>query len=115
VNVVISDFDDTLFKRNVGLITRTVDYLEQLNYPVYIVTFRAEDQLEFIESVLAHSGLQIAGYGFAGSRKKEPAKKLAVIRDIATRHNIVEVLDDDHEVVLQLVQAGFPAHHVSQI
>lgn len=98
MDVIVSDFDNTLFKRNVGILWPQVRYLEERNYPVYIVTYRAENQLEFISYTLGQTAIMVAGYGFAGSRKKDSATKFAIIEDIMTRHNIIEALDDDELV-----------------
>lgn len=109
MNVIASDFDNTLFKRNLGLIRETVNYLESKALPVWIVTYRAEDQLEFIESQLAQTNIAVAGYGFAGSRKKDPRTKIALYEQIMLHNTIVEALDDDADVVLELQRMGIDA------
>jgi hydroxymethylpyrimidine pyrophosphatase-like HAD family hydrolase len=102
VDIVVSDFDNTLFKRYHGLIEENVRRLEQSGYPIYIVTYRAENQQEFIAEQLAGTKLNIIGYGFAGSRNKDPLTKVAIIKDIMRRFNVVAVLDDDESVMLHL-------------
>jgi hypothetical protein len=102
VNVVVSDFDNTLFKRYHGLIEENVKALEDAGYPVYIVTYRAEDQQGFIAETLAGTRLNIIGYGFAGSKSKDPLTKVAIIRKIQEKHTVVSVLDDDEAVMLHL-------------
>lgn len=109
MDIIVSDFDATLFKRNYGLINPVVQYLEQRGYPVYIVTFRAKNQGDFILGTLAGTKLNIVGMAFADSRKKEAYKKVELINDIATRHNVIQVLDDSEDVVLALKQQGYQA------
>lgn len=106
MDVIVSDFDNTLFKRYHGVLWPQVEYLKERGYPVYIVTYRAEDQHEFISYTLGHTGLMVAGYGFAGSRKKDPATKFAIVDEILTRHNIVEALDDEETVCVGYRQRG---------
>ena len=106
MDVIVSDFDNTLFKRYVGVLWPQVNYLKERGYPVYIVTYRAEDQHGFIKETMAETGLMVAGYGFAGSRKKEPTTKFAIIDEILTRHNIVEALDDDSAVCAGYEERG---------
>lgn len=105
----MSDFDDTIFKRYYGLIGHVVKYLEDSKYPVYIVTYRAEDQLDFISDTLSETDITIAGYGFAGSRKKDPQTKIRIIEQIMLYNTVVEALDDDEQVVLELQRMGIPA------
>lgn len=112
MDIIVSDFDGVLFKRNYGLINPVVEYLEQRGLPVYIVTYRAEDQLDFIAMTLAETNLYIAGYGFAGSRKKDPITKGLVIKEIIKKHNIIEALDDELEVVVHLKSLGINARTV---
>lgn len=109
MDVIVSDFDDTLFKRNYGLIRPVVDYLEECGLPIYIVTYRAQNQLEFIKDILSYTKLNIVGYGFAESRKKEAFKKIELINAIRGWYNVVEVLDDDESVVVGLRQYGLLA------
>lgn len=101
MDIIVSDFDDTLFKRNHGLIEPMVKYLEQRNLPVYIVTYRAQNQLDFIRETLG-GRLNIIGYGFAESRKKEAYKKIEIINVIRSVYNVVEILDDDKAVASAL-------------
>ena len=96
----MSDFDNTLFKRNLGLLVPQVNYLEERGLPVYIVTFRAEDQKDFILSTLAETNINIIGVAFAGSRKKDKEIKFFLIDQISQHYNIVEALDDDADVVV---------------
>jgi len=110
VDIVISDFDNTLFKRNHGLIQRCVSALQQLNKPVYIVTYRAEDQKDFILDTLAPTGLEIVGIAFAGSRQKDPLTKRALAEVISKKYYVSLALDDDPEVVVQYKSVGIPAH-----
>lgn len=112
VDVIVSDFDNTLFKRNFGLIEENLDYLKQKGLPVYIVTYRAEDQHYFVSDTLLPTGIDIVGYGWAGSRKKEPWKKLSIVKHILKSHNIVEALDDDQSVVLGYRGLGIKARQV---
>ncbi len=109
MNIIVSDFDDTLFKRNHGLIEPVVSYLEQKGLPVYIVTYRDSNQYEFISEVLSQTKLKIIGYAFASSRKKDSRLKLSLIQLIAKDYTIKEVLDDDTDLVLLLKQRGFAA------
>lgn len=110
MDVIVSDFDDTLFKRNYGLVKPVVEYLEEKNLPIYIVTYRALGQLEFIKETLSETKLNIVGYAFAESRKKEAFKKVELINNIRFFYNVVEVLDDDEQVVLALRQHGIKAN-----
>lgn len=110
MDVIVSDFDDTLFKRNYGLIGPVVDYLEQKGLPIYIVTYRAQNQLNFIIDTLSATKLKIVGFGFAESRKKEAFKKVELIQNVRFFYNVVEVLDDDEQVVLALRQHGIKAN-----
>lgn len=112
VNVILSDFDDTLFKRNHGLIDKTVSYLEERNYPIYIVTYRARTQQSFIQDTLAETRLNVIGLAMGGDRYKNPHTKLKMVEDIMTRHNVIEALDDDEAVVLVLRNKGINAHKV---
>lgn len=111
MDIVTADFDNTLFKRNYGLLSGTIKYLEELNYPVYIVTYRADDQQDFIASQLASTKLNIIGYAFAGSRNKDPFTKLVLIDRISAHHNIVKAFDDDRAVVVALRQQGIDAEY----
>lgn len=110
MDVIVSDFDDTLFKRNYGLIQPVVDYLEQRGLPIYVVTYRAQDQINFIKDTLSQTKLNIVGLAFAESRKKEAYKKVELINNIRFFYNVVEVLDDDEQVVLALRQHGIKAN-----
>lgn len=112
MDVIVSDFDDTLFKRNYGLIEPVVKYLEEKNLPIYIVTYRAQNQLEFIRDTLSKTKLKIVGFAFAESRKKEAFKKVELINNIRFFYNVVEVLDDDEQVVLSLRQHGVKANRI---
>ena len=112
VNVIVSDFDNTLFKRNFGLLDETVGYLEKQGLPIYIVTYRAESQQYFIEDVLSQTSLNVVGYGYANSREKDPVKKFAIVRYLQKNHNIVEALDDDLDVVLGYLGMGINARQV---
>ncbi|MGB3945387.1 MAG: hypothetical protein WBK76_00965 [Candidatus Saccharimonadales bacterium] len=112
MGIIISDFDNTLFKRNHGLIQSTVDYLLEQAKPVFIVTYRSEDQQDFIAAQLAGTGIKIIGYGFAGSRKKDPLTKQVIIRNIAKNHHIDEILDDDADLVVRLKNDGFNARRI---
>ena len=100
--IVVSDFDNTLFKRYHGLIEENVRALEDSGWPVFIVTYRAEDQKEFIAQTLASTKLNIIGYGFAASRKQDPLTKVAIIKKIQEKYDVVAVLDDDEQVMLHL-------------
>lgn len=102
MNVVVSDFDNTLFRRNHGLIEENVKVLESTGWPVYIVTYRAEDQREFIAETLSGTKLNIIGYAFAGSRTKDPMTKVALIGEIMQRYDVIAVLDDDERVMANL-------------
>lgn|SRR6478735_4420497 len=112
VDVIVSDFDHTLFKNNFGLIHEVVNYLEQRGLPVWIVTYRNENQEKFIKQVLNETSIDLIGIGFADSRKKDPATKLAIIDSLSSRYNIVEALDDDEQVVVRLRQRGINAKRV---
>lgn len=79
-----------------------VTYVEQRGLPVYIVSYRAEDQTGFILSTLAGTDINIIGLGLCDSRKKDPKTKLTIIRHLMTKHNVVEVVDDDRAVLLGL-------------
>lgn len=109
MDIIVSDFDSTLFKRNYGLIRPAIEFLEEKRLPIYIVTYRAEDQKQFILDTLAETNLDIIGIGFAASRKKEPVKKIEIILHLAAKHNVTLVLDDDEQVVLRLRQQGIMA------
>lgn len=115
MNIIVSDFDNTLFKRNHGLIHSTVRYLEKKALPVYIVTYRAEDQFDFMNETLAGTKINIIGYAFAGSRKKEPESKLFFIDVLLRDYNIVEALDDDERLVLPLGRRGIKANIISGV
>lgn len=106
MNVIVSDFDDTLFKRYHGLIYSTVSYLEQQNTPVFILTHRNENQQEFIAEQLAGTKLNIAGYGFTDSRKKDPNTKVTLMRHLLVKYNVVEALDDDPHVIAAFRRMG---------
>jgi len=110
MDIVISDFDNTLFKRNQGVVQRCVDTLQQLNKPVYIVTYRAEDQKDFILNTLAPTGLEIIGIAFAGSRSQDPSTKRLLAEAISKKYYVSLALDDDPEVVVQYKSVGIPAH-----
>ena len=112
MDVIVSDFDNTLFKKNHGLIRENVEYLEQQGYPIYIVTYRALSQKMFMQETLAPSGLNVVGYAMAESRIKDPRSKVTLIEYIMTRHNVVEALDDDPAVVLAYRQRGINARQV---
>lgn len=115
MDIVVSDFDDTLFKRNVGLIYPVVSYLKLKRVPLYVVTYRMEGQEGFIMETLQHGGLRVFGIGFAESRKKEPAKKLAIVKQISRYHNVVEALDNQPEVLVQYKTAGLKVKHPADI
>ena len=106
----MSDFDNTLFKRNVGVLWPQVKYLVERGLPIYIITYRAEDQRQFIENTLNQTELHILGIGFCGSRKKDPKTKFTLVSHLQQRYNIVEALDDDYEAVLQYKSLGIKAH-----
>lgn len=111
MNIIVSDFDDTLFKRNHGLIEPNVRYLEQRALPVYIVTYRGPSQFDFLTETLAETKINIIGYAFADSRKKDPSTKLVFIDALLQDHNIVEALDDDESLVLPLGRRGIKMKH----
>lgn len=112
MDIIVSDFDNTLFKRNEGIIYPVVSYLRDRHIPIYIVTYRAETQGTFIAETLEHAGLRIAGYAFAESRKKEPYKKVHIVRHLMHYHNIVEALDDDHNVLVEYGAMGIRTKQV---
>jgi hypothetical protein len=112
VNIIVSDFDNTIFKKNYGLINDTVEYLEGLGLPVYIVTYRGSGQAEFIYDTLAGTELNVIGVGLADSRDKEPMRKVAIVKHIQETHNIIEALDDDEEVVVAYLHHGLNAKKV---
>lgn len=109
MDVIVSDFDNTLFKRNFGLLDKTVSYLEQQRLPIYIVTYRAENQQYFIEDILSQTTLSVMGYGWAASRDKDPFKKFVIVKHIRDSHNIVEAIDDDPKVVVLYKNLGIKA------
>lgn len=106
LNIIVSDFDNTLFKRNHGLIIENVRYLEKRAMPVYIVTYRAPDQYDFLSETLAGTKINIIGYAFAESRKKDPVSKLYLIDILSDTYNIIEALDDDPSLVVPLGERG---------
>lgn len=108
VNIIVSDFDNTIFKRNYGLIEPVVKYLEGTKLPIYIITYRAENQFQFIMDTIGDS-LNIIGIGFADSPKKEVDKKLNMMSRVLERHNVVEALDDELEVVQAYKRLGVNA------
>lgn len=115
MDIIVTDFDNTLFKRNQGVIYPVVYYLKSKKLPIYIVTYRSEIQGTFIAETLEHAGLRIMGYGFAESRKKEPYKKIAIVKSLQKYHNIVEALDDSPEVLLQYKRVGLNVTHPAKI
>lgn len=106
MDVIVSDFDNTLFKRYVGLLKPQVEYLEERGLPVYIITYRADDQVDFILETLRETKLNIIGVACAGSRKKDPISKFVLLDRITKRYHVVEALDDDEDVVLGYRQRG---------
>jgi hydroxymethylpyrimidine pyrophosphatase-like HAD family hydrolase len=106
VKVIVSDFDNTLFKRYHGLILPVVQYLQEKNLPVIIVTYRAENQEQFIYDTLKETKLNIVGYGFADSRKKDPTTKAVIMSHLLRKYDVVEALDDDPQVVVHYTSAG---------
>jgi len=106
MDIIISDFDNTLFKRYHGLLWPVVRYLEQRNYPVYIVTYRDKSQLDFISQTLGETNLRVVGYGFAESRSKDPATKMFIVDKLLEKHNIIEALDDDYDVAVGYMRRG---------
>jgi hydroxymethylpyrimidine pyrophosphatase-like HAD family hydrolase len=99
VKVIVSDFDNTLFKRNHGLLQSTVDYIKSMALPVYIVTYRNEDQLDFIVDTIGGS-FPLVGVAFAESPKiQDPVKKINLIKEIMKTHEVVTVIDDDERVL----------------
>ena len=100
MDIIVSDFDNTLFKRNLGLLVPQVKYLEERGLPVYIVTYRAADQKDFILGTLQETSIDIIGVAFAGSRKKDPSIKFYLIDEITKKYHVVEALDDDVDVVV---------------
>jgi hydroxymethylpyrimidine pyrophosphatase-like HAD family hydrolase len=105
MEIVVSDFDNTLFKRNHGLIDKNIEYVQSCGLPVYIVTYRAEDQVDFIRSQLAEK-LNIIGVACAGSRSKDPASKIPFYQYLDSIYEIAAVLEDDERVIDILVSLG---------
>jgi hydroxymethylpyrimidine pyrophosphatase-like HAD family hydrolase len=105
MEIVVSDFDNTLFKRNHGLIKKNVEYVQSYGLPVYIVTYRAEDQVDFIKSQLA-AELNIIGVACAGSRSQDPATKIPFYRYLNSQYEIAAVLEDDERVIDILIGLG---------
>jgi hypothetical protein len=98
MEIVISDFDNTLFKRNHGLIERSVAMVAALGCPVVIVSYRAPDQQSFITETLDGSGLNVVGLVLLGDRKHDPLKKYEAAIYLSKKSNIVAAIDDDAEV-----------------
>ena len=109
MDVIVSDFDNTLFKRNYGLIQPVVKYLEERGLPIVIVTYRDTNQQEFIQTTLAPTNLNIISIGFGGSRSKDPLSKFVIMKQIMKKYNVVEALDDDEQVVLGYRSLGITA------
>jgi hypothetical protein len=112
VDVIVSDFDGTLFKRNFGLIHENVAHLEDKALPVYIITYRALNQRYFIESELAKTNIDLAGILFAESLRQEAHKKILLAQHLLNKFNVVEALDNDLDAVLGYKSLGINARQV---
>jgi hypothetical protein len=98
VDIVVSDFDDTLFKRYEGIIEHNVANVAALGCPVVIVSYRAPDQESFIRETLDGTPLNVVGLVLLGDRKKDPLKKVAAAKYLRQEHNIVAAADDEEPV-----------------
>lgn len=112
VDVIVSDFDNTLFKRNFGLIQSNVSYLEEQGLPIVIITYREANQQQFILDTLAETNLNIVSIGFGGSKKKDPLVKFVLMKQMSKKYHVKEALDDEQEVVLAYRQLGINARQV---
>lgn len=110
MDIIVSDFDGVLFKKYHGLLQDNIDYVLSRKLPVYIVTFRKDDQYSFIISQLRD--VPLVGIAFAGSRNKDPLTKVVCVREIQKKYNIVEALDNDADVVLHYMSMGIPVKKV---
>lgn len=109
MKIIVSDFDGVLFKKNHGIINSTVKYLVNLRYPIYVVTYRAVDQAEFIIAQL-DGVVPLVGVACVGSRKKDPALKAEAIGYIQNAgYQIVEAIDNDENVVVEYQRIGITA------
>lgn len=114
MNIIVSDFDGVLFKRNHGLLRPTIKYLETRNTAIYVVTYRATDQIPFMKEQLAGTKLDIIGFACAGDRKKNPLSKVALVSSLAARFDIIEALDNDEDVVVHYQSMGILTSVVKQ-
>ena len=105
--ITVIDFDGTVFKRNHGLIEPVVEYLG--NRVVYVLTYRAPNQLQFILDTLRPTGMTVLGVAFADSRAKEAYKKVELMREILSKYDVEEVIDDDAEVRVAMEAMGLKA------
>lgn len=87
---VIVDIDDTLLRRGIYPIQKTINYVKSLNTAVHIVTGRMEVQRKTTEAALRKAGVSYVGlhmnpYSTKDSNrfKSEMAKKLASKVDLA--------------------------------
>jgi hypothetical protein len=108
VDIVVSDFDNTLFKRYEGIIEHNVANVAALGCPVVIVSYRAPDQESFIRETLDGTPLNVVGLVLLGDRKKDPFKKLEAVRFLARNYNIVLAFDDGEAECAYYDAAGIP-------
>jgi hypothetical protein len=94
VDIVISDFDNTLFKRNYGVLERSVATVAALGCPVVIVSYRATDQQTFIQETLDGTQLTVIGLVLLGDRSKNPQRKFEAALYLKERYNILAAFDD---------------------
>lgn len=112
---IATDFDNTVFKRYLGLISPVVEYIKAKGLPVLVFSYRAENQQDFILDTLRPSGLNVAVLCLADSRSKDPGTKQVMIQHYLSRYDIVEGVDDDYRVLQVYDSYGIRAVHPSQI